>query len=224
MAQEPTPPDPLPEAELSSLDTVQLVRRVQRGDRDAREQLFARHYPRVRRIVRVRLGGKLGAREEVEDVVQRVMERALADFRDYELREDARFVDWLARIAQHEIASLHRHHAAQKRDAGREQALDALRPRGDASADGFEPTDDSTAVLERLSRQELEGIVDQCLAELPEDAREVILLRDYAGGSWAYIAETLGRPSADAARQFHARSLATLGILVQRRTGGRSLG
>lgn len=208
-----------PPSALSELDTVALVARVNSGDQRALELLFERHYPRVRRILRVRLWGTVKSREELDDVVQLVMQRALTDLKSYEVREDARFIDWLARIAQHELSNLQRHHEAQKRDARRNVAMENLRSGDSPSGPGFEPSADSTGVLERLSRRELETIVDDCLAELSEDAREVILLRDYAGGSWAWIAETLGRPTADAARQLHARSLATLGAMVQRRVG-----
>lgn len=213
--------DDAPLSALSRLDTLALVARVKSGDRRALELLFERHYPRVHRIVRVRLWGTVKGREDVEDVVQRVMQHALTDLEAFEQREDARFIDWLARIAQHEITNLRRHHEAQKRDARRDVAIEDLRPKADASQ-VFEPHADSTGILERLSRQELEKLVDECLAELPDDAREVILLRDFAGGSWAWIAETLGRPTPDAARQLHARSVAALGAMLQRRAGGDS--
>jgi hypothetical protein len=45
----------------------------------------------------------------------------------------------------------------------------------------------------------------------------VILLREYAGGSWAFVAEELGRPSAGAARQLYLRARDELRERVRRR-------
>ena len=53
------------------------------------------------------------------------------------------------------------------------------------------------------------------LERLPEEYRELILLRNYAGASWESVAEETGRPSAAAARMMHARALVELGKLVR---------
>jgi DNA-directed RNA polymerase specialized sigma24 family protein len=72
--------------------------------------------------------------------------------------------------------------------------------------------------LDATASEEEQRIVEACLAELPEEYRELILLRNYAGASWESVAEETGRPSAAAARMMHARAMVELGKLV--RAGG----
>ena len=45
--------------------------------------------------------------------------------------------------------------------------------------------------------------LEDAVAALPEHHREVILLRDYQGMTWAEIADATGRASPDAARMAH---------------------
>jgi DNA-directed RNA polymerase specialized sigma24 family protein len=68
-------------------------------------------------------------------------------------------------------------------------------------------------------RGEDKQLLDECLAGLQEDMREVILLRDFAGASWAHIASRLGRPSSDAARKQHERTLIALREAIRGRLG-----
>jgi DNA-directed RNA polymerase specialized sigma24 family protein len=57
------------------------------------------------------------------------------------------------------------------------------------------------------------------LATLPEQDRELIVLRDYVGMTWDEVARRLGRPSADAARMAHGKVLVELGARLR---GGRA--
>jgi DNA-directed RNA polymerase specialized sigma24 family protein len=74
---------------------------------------------------------------------------------------------------------------------------------------------DATAPLERLSENEQVAIVENCIRQLSEEYRELIILRDYAGASWESVAAQTGRPSAAAARMMHARALVELGKHVR---------
>jgi DNA-directed RNA polymerase specialized sigma24 family protein len=63
----------------------------------------------------------------------------------------------------------------------------------------------------------MEEVLDECIGTLDEDYREVVLLRNHAGGSWSWIAEQLGRSSPDASRKLHARAMIELTEMVQGR-------
>jgi DNA-directed RNA polymerase specialized sigma24 family protein len=58
-------------------------------------------------------------------------------------------------------------------------------------------------------------VVERCIAALPEEYRELIILSDYTGASWEAVAETTGRPSAAAARMMHVRARIELGKLLR---------
>jgi DNA-directed RNA polymerase specialized sigma24 family protein len=82
------------------------------------------------------------------------------------------------------------------------------------------PDDRSLPPIDATASEEQQKIVETCMQELPEDYRELILLRNYAGASWETVAEETGRPSAAAARMMHARAMIELGRLVKARGAG----
>src|SRR5262245_29002800 len=83
--------------------TLQLVRRVQSGDRAALQPLFERYYDRVRRIARVRLGAGLRQRMDSGDIVQETFIAALSGFDRFELRDEASLLQWLAVLLENRI-------------------------------------------------------------------------------------------------------------------------
>jgi len=190
-ATPPTAPDgsrPLP--------SLELVARARAGDGEAREQLFARYYPRVFRVVRARLGRGLRALETPEDLVQNTFVAALSALERFEAREDAGLIDWFARLAENQIRDAVKHHTALKRQTPPAAGLEHP----------VEPPARDTPPLERLSRAEEQRLLDECIAELPHDEREALVLRDHAEASWQLVAETLGRPTEAAARELHRRA------------------
>ena len=201
----------------TSPGTVALVKRFQGGDRRALEQLMERFYPRVQRIVRVRTGAELRSKLALDDVVQEVLVRALGGLQQFEVRPDGRLIHWLAKLAEREIANLANFHRAQKRDLGMEISMDAMRSASKDSSMAWDLVADTTYVSEKAARHELEEIVDECLEELTGPHREVILLRDYAGADWDYIAEEMKRPSVGAVQQLHQRARVELSAKVQKR-------
>ena len=179
------------EREGLSEETFQLIERHRQGDPAALHQLVERYYPRVRRIVGVRARARLLALTTVDDIVQDVFLRVLEGLEGYQVRGDARWIDWVARVAEREITGQGRYHRAQKRSG---QLVELVRQSAGSVASSWVPAD-TTAVDAKVAGRELEELVDRCLSALSEAHREVILLRDYAGDSWSSIAETMGRSS-----------------------------
>jgi RNA polymerase sigma-70 factor (ECF subfamily) len=198
---------------------MELVRRAQHGNRDALERLFAHYYERVRRIVRLRIGHKLRRRMDSGDILQETFAAAVDDFDRFEMQDEAGFINWLSKIAERQALAAAAHHSAQKRDAGREVSLDSHDPN---HASGIDPVDGGPPPSELAERAEENVLVETCMADLPEDYRELIIWRDYTGASWDVVAEETGRPSADAARMMHAKAMLALGRLVRRRSPGES--
>jgi len=203
----------------SSEDSFALLARHQAGDPHALNALLQRHYARVERIVRVRLRAAGDARADSSDLVQQTMIKALQHIDRFQQREDARLIDWLARIAEREVLAHHRRQAAACRDVHREQV--AQRPTDGSSSESpiHQALAGDSTPSQQAARGEDKELLDECLAGLPEDLREVILLRDFAGASWSHVATQLGKPSSDAARKQHERALAALREAVRRRLG-----
>jgi RNA polymerase sigma-70 factor (subfamily 1) len=200
-------------------DTLSLVRNAQDGDRKAFEALFERYYPRVRAIVRARMGAALRRRMETGDLLQWSMVEAIRSFEHYQVRGDAGFVHWLAGIVQNRIGAANRDAGRQKRDRGREVALEHVMHCLATDSLRFEPAISEPLPVDRLVDEEQEELLSECLQELKESHREVILMRCYAGASWEETARLLGYPTADAARALYYRATRGLKQAFDRRAG-----
>lgn len=196
--------------------SLDLVLRAQQGDRGALNRLCDRYYERVRKIVHLRLGARLRERVDSGDILQETFLAAVRSIESFEMREEASLINWLSRLAERQIIAAADYHGARKRDSRRDVPLTS--GTGDSQTvsvrlgleDGRVPRPlDSVADAEEQAR------VESCLERLPEEYRELILLRNYADASWESVAEETGRPSAAAARMMHARALVELGKLVR---------
>ncbi len=196
------------------MPTIDLVREAQNGHGEARDELFQRYSDRVLGIVRARIGPKLRRNVESGDIAQEALIEALTSLDRFETRGESSLIRWLATIVQNRISARAKYYGAERRSSAREVALDGHGDGGESSIDP--PSRVNTPSLEVRSAEE-QGLVEECLHELPENYRELILLRDYAGTAWEEVAESVGAASPDAARMMHSRARTQLGKLLQAR-------
>lgn len=202
--------------------TVSLIRRFQGGNPQALDALFARYYPSVLRCVKIRMGPLVKRYYEPEDVVQRVFAAAMQDLHSVEVTEPGELIHWLATVAENQIRGIHDYLTAKKRDVRLERSLESIRGAISTGSFRFDPADDDTLQLDALGRKELVEVVNECIAELSEDHKQVILLRNVAGCSWELVAEKLGRDTASAACMLHAR--ARVALLKKLRSRNKEFG
>ena len=194
--------------------TWDLVRRAQGGNGAALDRLFARYYDRVRRCVRARLGARLRARCETLDILQPAFAKAFQNFDRFEMRDENSLLHWLAEYAYGQLNDA----------ADRENAMKRRAPAEPLQLDGS--PDDSRAIevpapvtqpADAAARDEQEAAVEQCLDELPEHYRQVIVLRDYDGLDWRTVAAVMNKNTDSAVRQLHERALLELATRLARR-------
>lgn len=211
--------DPAAEAarreELS--ETVELVRRCQEGEAEALNRLFARYYDRVLRIVRIRMGKRLRSKMESVDIVQSTFGAAMTSLDDFEMREPGSLIQWLSRIAENQLRGASDYITAHKRDSRLEVALQGIKSSMQSGEFRIEPEARVVSPLDELSSIEMKEILDECVQELPDDYREVILLRNFAGCSWDAITEEMGRVTPRATAMLHARARVALLKIARRR-------
>lgn len=187
--------------------TLQLVRRAQDGDRAALQSLFERYYDRVRRIARLRLGQPLRHRMDSGDIVQETFIAALGAFDHFEVRDESSLLQWLAVLLENRIRDASDWNDAARRNAAREVPLASPGRSGtvrlDLPAGGLSPPDG-------VVRDEQVEALEEELALLPAEQRELVVLRDYVGLSWDEVAKKANRPSAAAARMAHTKVLLEL--------------
>lgn len=195
---------------MREMDSIVLVQSYRNGNDHALEVLFERYARRVERIVYVRSGGFLRSRDQIGDLVQDVLLKMFKDLDQYEIREDARFIDWAATICERTLRNRVRFLQAEKRDVQREQALPQRSPNLESSV-AWDVIAEDLPPPEQLSELERQQLVDDCIRELRDEHREILLLRDFAGASWEYITLALGKESKGAAQQLHRRARVALG-------------
>jgi RNA polymerase sigma-70 factor (ECF subfamily) len=195
---------------MASEDTaegVDLLRRAREGSRDALGALLERSARRLLALIRLRLGPSLRREVESRDVLQSTLVKALAGFADFQGGGGASLAAWLARIAENEIRDLADYHGRERRDAARRVSLDES-PGVEQLAANVRSQTSCIALGEELVR--LEG----ALEALPQEHREVIMLRRLEELSFGEIGERMGR-SADACRMLFARAMTALTLAME---------
>jgi RNA polymerase sigma-70 factor (subfamily 1) len=195
--------------------SIDLVKRAQGGDDTALDDLIQRYYPKVRQIVRLRLGRGLRRWLDSEDILQGTFIGAVRTFDRFEMRDESSLLHWLGKIAEHQIKDAADYHYAQKRDGRREQSLRVSSPSDSTEDMQMDPAGDNVPAIDGVIDGERLEAIEDAIPDLREDYREVILMRDYEGASWATVAELMGSPSPDAARMHYARAIAELTRLVR---------
>jgi len=209
MSDEDSPADLAADAAEMTL-SMELVGRAQKGDLSAYNRIFERYYERVLHIVNIRLGKHIKSFVEAEDILQETFIAAVKTFDRFEMRHESSLIAWLARLAENKIREAVDYHHAQKRDRRRDRALVYVR---DSMASGslhFDPPASIELPIDQVSNKELTGMMNECLSEMSDDHREVILLRLYHKGSWAWVAEQMEKPTEGAARELFRRAKLSL--------------
>ena len=159
----------------------ELVRRVKKGDKQAFDLLFLRYQHKILNLV----SRYLRDPEDVQDVTQEAFIKAFRALPRF--RGDSAFYTWLYRIA---INTAKNHLVAKSR-----------RPPGsDVDVEDAEFMDGTDALKEdespesALARDELKAAIDSAIAELPDDLRSAVTLREFDGLSYEQIAQIMECP------------------------------
>jgi RNA polymerase sigma-70 factor (ECF subfamily) len=162
-----------------------LMIRFQRGDRAAFTQLVRRHQTGLYNFA----FRQLRAPQQAEDVVQETFVRVVQNATEF--KHEARFSTWVYTITRNLCIDHLRKRALRKHPS-----LDE--PRRGEESDGptlGEQTADSRANVERVATgSELKQRILAAVDELPDDQREVFLLRELSNLPFKEIAEITGVP------------------------------
>lgn len=178
-------------ASLRDLPDRELVARCARqDDRAAFGELVARHQDRIYAAIRRFCGND----EDAADIVQRAFLNAFRKIGEF--KGDAAFATWLYRIAFNEAVSYRRE---------RRRPAVSL----EASDDGARPAEPAERVDPscRLETEETQRKVQQAIELLPDEDRQIVLLRDLQGHSYDEIAEILGIPKGTVRSRLHRARL-----------------
>jgi RNA polymerase sigma-70 factor (ECF subfamily) len=178
--------------------TASLLTRLRGGQDSAREELFRRCLPLLKRFARGRLPRQRRDLAETDDLVQVTLLRALNNVERFEARGQGAFFAYLRQIMLNAIREEIRRHAS--------------RPEHTANLDAAPAAPDSV-LANAVGEQTLEAY-EQGLQQLGEKQREAVILRVEFDMSYPEIALELDCPSTDAARMLVARGLQRLAELM----------
>jgi len=187
-------------------ETEKLVRLAQKGERPALNTLFGRYRSGVVDLARKRMGSRLQAKEDPEDLAQTTFREAARDFSGYEYRGDRSFFGWLSRILQNKIRDRAEFHAAAKRDSSREVSFTRAPGKDGKEQSQFEPASTGLAGLELAELREQLELLHEHLEELSPLHREAIRLVYFEGLSLREAGERLGQRSEAAIRMLIRRA------------------
>ncbi len=196
---------------------VELLRRAQAGDDQAREQLFEVCRDYVGIVARTQVGTWMQAKVDASDLVQQTlldMHRGLSDFRG---ETEGEWLAWLRKILKHNAQDfVRRYGGTQKREARREVPLERGTP-GQSEKFRLDPQDPGESPSQLVVRRERELTIAQALTQLPGDYQEIIELRNLQRLPFEDIAERLGR-SRGAVQMLWMRALRKLEEILKRQT------
>jgi len=143
----------------------------------------------VRRLPRDR---RAQARYDPSDIVQEVLLKAHKNLANFRGETEAELFKWLQTILEREVIAFWRRHHADKVDPARERQLQHDLAQSSACIESY-LADKELSPSEQAVRNELLLKLAWAIEQLPEDQRDVVILRDQGGLSVAEIAEQLGR-------------------------------
>jgi RNA polymerase sigma-70 factor (ECF subfamily) len=181
-------------------ETGQLLSAAKQGDAAAIDRLLDKHRDSLGRMVRARLFGGVARRVDASDVVQDALVEANRRLAEYLRKPRVPFHAWLRGLARDRLMDAFRRELAEKRDARREEPLAPRDGAGDSVSRGLADSDLTPAAL--ALRHEFQARFAAALEQLPEDAREIILMRHSEQLTNSQAAEVLGLSEAAAGMRY----------------------
>jgi RNA polymerase sigma-70 factor, ECF subfamily len=197
------------ESVTNSTSPEELIAAASQGGNDRLGRLLAIYRNYLRLLARVEIGGRLQAKIDASDLVQDTMLEAHKNFPQFRGVTEAEFTAWLRQIMAGILCGLLRKYfGTQKRDIRLERTL-------------CENLDNSSMLLgkglidlhsspsQQAARREQAVLLADALENMPNDYREVLVLRHVEGLTFPDIARRMERTQ-DSVEKLWVRGLARL--------------
>lgn len=165
---------------------AELLARCRRGEAEAWDELFDRHYAAAGRFV-FQLGPAFTG-EDVEEISQEVFLSVIKNLDKFQ--GESQFQTWLFRIAANKARDYRERQQAAKRGGG--QTLISLQAEDPETGLVVDPPSPAVPPDVALFNAEQSGLVHQALDSLGEPCREIIELRYFGDLSYDEIGSSLG--------------------------------
>ena len=191
----------------STAGLPELLANLRGGDAAARARVLARYQAWLHVLAAAQIGGRYRGKFDASDIVQQTLLEACRDLPQFRGGTEAELLAWLRQVLAHVLGHEFRRYAGtQQRDVAREVSLEqSLAQSSQRLGDMLAASDSSPS--QQAVRHEQEVMLAEVLARLPDDYREVLILRNLEGLSHEEVAQRMGR-GVGAVRMLWVRALA----------------
>lgn len=190
-------------------DPERLLQEARGGNEPARGHLLQLYRNYLKLLARLQIGRRLQGKVDASDLVQETFLEAHRDFEQFRGCSEEELVSWLRQIMVSNLANLVRHYyGAKRRDVRLERELAADLDRS-SQALQFGLADKQSSPSQKAARRERAVLLADALEQLPNDYREVLVLRHLEELPFPEVARRMGR-SLDSVQKLWARGLAQL--------------
>src|SRR5262249_20367151 len=194
-------------------DPEQLLRGARAGDAAQLGRLLQLYQRYLALLARVQIGQRLQGKVDESDLVQETFLEAHRHFDRFQGTSEVQFVCWLRQILATNLANLLRRYlGTQGRDIRLEREIAESVDRSSMALGQALITPESSPSQQAV-RREQDVLLADALGELPDDYREVIVLRHLEGLTFPEVARRMGR-SLDSVEKLWLRALARLRQLL----------
>jgi RNA polymerase sigma-70 factor (ECF subfamily) len=184
-----------------SLRERMLLRRLRERDERAFRELMEEHRDRVFNLTYRMLGN----RAEAEDVAQEVF---IAVFKTVDgFREEAKLSTWIYRVAVNHCKNRIKY-LARRHQRDQTELDDTNDPGGDGEGAVSGPTSAPRRPDRQVEGAQIDKLMQEAIAELEEDHRVLVVLRDLEDLSMEEICEITGLPDGTVKSRLHRARLA----------------
>jgi RNA polymerase sigma-70 factor (ECF subfamily) len=205
---------------MTTQDPVSLLELARAGDAAAAGPLLESYRPYLTLLARVQVGKKLQGKVDAADVVQETFLDAHRQLPLFRGGSEAEFTAWLRRILAGQIAlMIRRYMGTQGRDVSVERSLQ-VELDGNSQAMNIDLFVPQSTPSQHASKREQAVLLAEALAKLPDEMREVLVLRHLEELTFLEVAKRMNRGESGVYKLW-VRALAALRETM---TGGVSSG
>lgn len=162
---------------IPTIDDAALVNSYISGNEAALEALIKRHQSRIFGFIY----SKVGDRDLADDIFQDTFIKVIRTLKSNAYNEEGKFLPWVMRIAHNLIVDHFRHN----------KKMPLYRETEEFSIFSV-MTDDSLTIENKLISDQVTKDLRQIVEELPDDQKEVLMMRLYQDMSFKEISEATG--------------------------------
>jgi RNA polymerase sigma-70 factor (ECF subfamily) len=200
--------------EVGKLGPVSLLDRARAGDNSSLGGLLESYRAYLTVLAGVQIGRRLQGKVDAADVVQEAFLGAARDFGQFRGTSEAEFIGWLRQVLASVLANLVRHYqGTQRRDIRLERRLNVELDQSSQALDRGPAASQSSPSHQAVRREQAVLLAD-ALARLPENWRDLLILRHLEGLTFPEVARRMGR-TVDSVKKQWPKALAQLRNMLE---------